>query len=162
MGGAQTVTGSKSLIEADGKKILIDSGLFQGLKHLRRLNRDDFPVDPASIECVILTHAHLDHCGCIPVLVKNGFKGKIYCTLPTKELTEIILKDSGKIQEEDANRANKYGYSSHTEAKPLYTVADALAVNNHFSTHNYEEWVFITPNIKFQFLNAGHILGSAM
>lgn len=162
LGGVQTVTGSKTLIEAYGKKVLIDCGLFQGLKDLRKLNRTDFPISPSSIDCIILTHAHLDHSGYIPVLVKNGFKGEIYCTSPTQELTEIILRDSGKIQEEDAARANKYGYSRHSNAKPLYTVADANAISPHFSIHDYNEWVFITSNIKFQLLNAGHIIGSAM
>ncbi|MFT6499998.1 MAG: metallo-beta-lactamase family protein [Crocinitomicaceae bacterium] len=162
LGGAGTVTGSKTIVEYQGKKVLIDCGLFQGLKYLRKLNREPFPIDPSSIDCIILTHAHLDHCGYIPVLVKNGFKGVIYCTSPTKELTEIILRDSGKIQEEDAKRANAYNYSKHSDAKPLYTVEDAEKVSALFSEHAYGEWVFISPTIKFQLLNAGHIIGSAM
>jgi metallo-beta-lactamase family protein len=162
LGGAGTVTGSKSMIEIGGTRVLVDCGLFQGLKQLRKLNREDFPVDPSTIDAVILTHAHLDHCGYLPVLVKNGFKGKIYCTPPTKELTEVILQDSGKIQEEDAERANKYGYSRHSNATPLYTVEDAKETSKHFSTHNYEEWVIINADVKFQLLNAGHIIGSAM
>lgn len=162
LGGAGTVTGSKTLLEIDDLRILVDCGLFQGLKNLRDLNREEFLIAPASIDVIILTHAHLDHCGYIPVLVKNGFKGVIYCTSPTKELTEIILADSGKIQEEDAERANRYGYSKHADAKPLYTLKDAIEVNQFFSTHEYNSWVIINPDVKFQFLNAGHILGSAM
>ena len=162
LGGAGTVTGSKTLIEIGETRVLIDCGLFQGLKHLRKLNREDFPFDPSTIDAIILTHGHLDHCGYLPVLVKNGFKGAIHCTLPTKELTEIILQDSGKIQEEDAKRANKYGYSKHIVAKPLYTVEEAKETSNFFSTHNYDNWIIISPDIKFQLLNAGHIIGSAM
>jgi metallo-beta-lactamase family protein len=162
LGGAGTVTGSKTLIEIEHTKILIDCGLFQGLKELRQLNWRNILRDPSSIDYVILTHAHLDHCGYLPILVKNGFKGTIYCTHPTKELTEIVLRDSGKIQEEDAARANKYNYSSHEPAKPLYTQAQAEDVSQYFSTHDYEEWVILEPEIKFQLVNAGHILGSAM
>lgn len=162
LGGAGTVTGSKTLIETGNTRVLIDCGLFQGLKNLRKLNRADFPVSPSSIDAIILTHAHLDHSGYLPVLIKNGFKGSIYCTSPTKELTEIILLDSAKIQEEDAERANKHGYTKHKEAKPLYTIIEVVETNKHFSIHNYEEWVIINPSIKFQFLNAGHIIGSAM
>lgn len=162
LGGARTVTGSKTLLEVGDTKILIDCGLFQGLKELRRKNWQKIIRDASEIDCVLLTHAHLDHCGYLPILVKNGFKGKIYCTHPTRELATIVLRDSGKIQEEDANRANRYEYSSHSPAMPLYTQAHAEAVSKHFSTHNYKEWVLIEPEIKFQFLNAGHILGSAM
>ncbi|MCR9173505.1 MAG: MBL fold metallo-hydrolase [bacterium] len=162
LGGARTVTGSKTLLEVGNTKILVDCGLFQGLKELRKLNWREITRNASEIDYVLLTHAHLDHCGYLPILVKNGFKGTIYCTHPTKELATIVLRDSGKIQEEDANRANRYEYSSHSPAKPLYTQADAEAVVNQFSTHNYEEWVILEPEIKFQLLNAGHILGSAM
>ncbi|MDB2657458.1 MBL fold metallo-hydrolase [Crocinitomicaceae bacterium] len=162
LGGARTVTGSKTLLEVGDTKILVDCGLFQGLKELRRLNWENITRDASQIDYVLLTHAHLDHCGYLPILVKNGFKGTIYCTHPTKELAAIVLKDSGKIQEEDANRANRHSYTSHSPAKPLYTQDHAEAVLKHFSTHNYDEWVILAPEIKFQFLNAGHILGSAM
>jgi len=162
LGGARTVTGSKTLIEAGDTKILVDCGLFQGLKELRRLNWRKITRDASEIDYVLLTHAHLDHSGYLPILVKNGFKGKIYCTHPTKELTEIVLKDSGKIHEEDAARANRYEYSSHDPAKPLYTQAHAEAVSPFFSAHDYDEWVIMEPEIKFCFVNAGHILGSAM
>lgn len=161
IGGAGTVTGSKTLIEIGGKRILIDCGLFQGLKELRQLNRSDFPVDPKTIDAIILTHAHLDHCGYIPLLVKKGFNGPIHCTHPTLELTEIILKDSAKIQEEDAERANKHQYTKHEKAEPLYTVKDVIACMPKFVGHDLNEWVIINEFVKFEFLNAGHILGSA-
>ena len=162
LGAAGTVTGSKTLITVDETKVLVDCGLFQGLKELRELNWSDLPIEPSEIDAIILTHAHLDHCGYIPVLVKNGFMGTIYCTPATKELTEIILMDSGKIQEEDAERANRHKYGKHIECKPLYTQKDATKVMPLFETHEYEQWIFIDHHIKFQLHNAGHILGSAV
>lgn len=161
LGGAGTVTGSKTLVEVDNKRILIDCGLFQGLKDLRQMNWADFPVKPSSIDAIVLTHAHLDHCGYIPLLAKKGFKGKIHCTHPTAELTEIILKDSAKIQEEDAERANKHGYSKHEKAEPLYTVKDVMACLPQFKSHDLGEWVILNEYMKFEFLNSGHILGGA-
>lgn len=161
LGGAGTVTGSKTLLEASSTKVLIDCGLFQGLKSLRLLNRAPFEVRPDSIDALILTHAHLDHCGYIPLLVKNGFKGNIHCTKATYDLTEIILKDSAKIQEEDALRAARYNYSKHKNPEPLYTQKDVLKALEHFVLHDYSEWVILSPEIKFELLNSGHILGSA-
>lgn len=161
IGGASTVTGSKTLLECAGKRILVDCGLFQGLKELRLLNRKPFPVDPNTIDAVVLTHAHLDHSGYIPLLVKNGFKGPIHCTYPTMDLTSIILRDSGKIQEEDAERANRHQYSKHNPAQPLYTRQDAENCLDQFIPHNLNEWVILNNEFKFQFLNSGHILGSA-
>lgn len=162
LGGAGTVTGSKTLISSNGKNILIDCGLFQGLKDLRELNWKKLPVDAKTIDAVILTHAHLDHCGYLPALVKNGFKGEIHCTQPTMELAEIILKDSAKIQEEDAERANNHKYGGRPHCKPLYTQIEAELTMKHFVTHKYGEWVILGTDFKFQLLNAGHILGSAM
>jgi hypothetical protein len=124
LGAAGTVTGSKYLIEVSGKKIMVDCGLFQGLKKLRNLNWDYLPVDVAAIDAVLLTHAHLDHTGYLPRLVKSGFKGKIYGTAPTLDIAEIILRDSAKIQEEEAAQANEKGYSKHSPAKPLYDLKD--------------------------------------
>ncbi|MCE2713415.1 MAG: MBL fold metallo-hydrolase [Cryomorphaceae bacterium] len=160
LGGAGTVTGSKTLIEAGSKKVIVDCGLFQGLKELRKHNWEDFPVDPESIDEVILTHAHLDHCGYLPLLVKNGFKGPIHCSLPTKRLCEIILLDSAKIQEEDAERANTHGYTKHKKALPLYGVNDVYECLKLFTYHELHEWVILGNSLKFQFLNNGHILGS--
>ena len=161
LGGAGTVTGSKTLLESNYTKILVDCGLFQGLKELRLKNWDSLPIDINELDLVILTHAHLDHSGYIPILVKNGYKGKIYCTKPTKDLTEIILLDSGKIQEEDAKRANKYSYTKHDKAVPLYNIEDAKDALSHFETFELNKWHTINQEIKFKFVNSGHILGSA-
>ena len=161
LGGAGTVTGSKTLLEVGNTKVMIDCGLFQGIKELRLKNRAPFPVDPTTIDAIILTHAHLDHCGYIPLLVKKGFKGVIHCTSPTKELTEIILKDSAKIQEEDAERAARHKYSKHEKPEPLYTVKDVMDSLSLFVEHELNEWVKIDEQIKFELLNSGHILGSA-
>jgi len=161
LGGAGTVTGSKTLVESNGKRILVDCGLFQGLKELRNMNWAPFPIEPDTVDAIILTHAHLDHCGYLPVLIKNGYKGKIYCTEPTEELAQIILLDSAKIQEEDAERANTHNYSKHPKAKPLYTVQDVQHTMKHFSSQSFNETIVIDEEISFQFLNNGHILGSA-
>jgi metallo-beta-lactamase family protein len=125
MGGAGTVTGSKTLVESNGVRILIDCGQFQGIKPLRELNWNPLPILPSSIDFVLLTHGHLDHCGLLPRLVNQGFKGKIYCTSPTKDISKLILLDSAKIQEEEANKANKENYSKHEIAEPLYSVQEA-------------------------------------
>jgi metallo-beta-lactamase family protein len=162
LGGAGTVTGSKTLVEFNGKRILIDCGLFQGLKQLRELNWKALELDPKTIDAIILTHGHLDHCGYIPALVKSGFKGAIHCTEPTLELTEIILKDSAKIQEEDAERASRHSYGKRKHCLPLYTIEDAEKAIEFLVPHNYNEWVVINSEFKFQLINAGHILGSAM
>lgn len=162
LGGAGTVTGSKTLLEINNKRILIDCGMFQGLKEFRLRNREDFPVDPKSIDAVILTHAHLDHSGYIPVLVKNGFSGPVHCTFPTKDITEIILRDSGKIQEEDAERAARHKYSKHKIVKPLYTEKDAIRAVSHFVGHEFHTIITVNEHFKVRFLPNGHILGSAM
>ncbi len=159
-GGAGTVTGSKILLETQYKKILIDCGLFQGLYEFRLKNRHPLPIDLNELDAILLTHAHLDHTGYLPLLVKNGYKGKIYCTSPTKDLTEIILLDSGKIQEEDARRANKYSYTRHKPAKPLYDVNDAKNTMLLFETIEPSKWHDIDDSVKFKFINSGHILGS--
>jgi len=127
LGATKTVTGSKYLLKAD-KKVLVDCGLFQGLKELRLRNWQSLPIAPDSIDAVVLTHAHLDHTGYLPLLVKNGFCGKIYATPFTIELCKILLLDSGHLQEEEARRANRLGYSKHKPALPLYTRSDAQAV----------------------------------
>ncbi|WP_299528375.1 MBL fold metallo-hydrolase RNA specificity domain-containing protein [uncultured Lutibacter sp.] len=161
LGGAGTVTGSKTLLESSYSKILIDCGLFQGLKELRLKNRDPLPINLDELDAVFLTHAHLDHSGYIPILVKNGYKGKIYCTKATRDITKIILLDSGKIQEEDARRANKYNYTKHDPAIPLYDIEDAKEAMTRFETFEFNEWHIFNDAIKFKFFNSGHILGSA-
>jgi len=162
LGGAGTVTGSKTLVEFRGKRILVDCGLFQGIKEHRLLNWKPLPTDPSQIDAILLTHAHLDHCGYLPVIVKQGFKGEIHCTQPTRELTELILRDSAKIQQEEAERANRYGYSRHDPARPLYTDADVSRAMHLFRLHPYGESVSLGASLVFRFYNSGHILGSSM
>jgi metallo-beta-lactamase family protein len=125
LGAAGTVTGSRHLLEVDGRRILVDCGLFQGLKELRERNWEPLPVDPASIDAVILTHAHLDHCGYLPRLVARGYRGRIFCTPATKDLCSLVLPDAAHIQEEDARDANRHGFTKHQPALPLYTTVDA-------------------------------------
>ncbi|MFN8438089.1 MAG: MBL fold metallo-hydrolase RNA specificity domain-containing protein [Cytophagales bacterium] len=162
LGGAQTVTGSKYLLEIDDYKILIDCGLFQGLKDLRLKNWGNFPVNPKTINAVILTHAHIDHTGYLPKFFKEGFRGTVYCTTATRELTEIMLLDSAKLQEEEAEYAFKKGYSKHEKPLPLYTTEDANFTFSYMRGYQYNEYVDITPKIKIKFHDAGHILGSAI
>ena len=126
LGATGTVTGSKYLLELGSKRILIDCGLFQGLKQLRLKNRDKLSIDPASVDAVILTHAHIDHTGYLPIFVRNGFVGKVYCSFGTRDLCEILLPDSAHLQEEEARFANNYGFSKHSPALPLYTKEDAI------------------------------------
>lgn len=161
LGAAGTVTGSKTLLEANGLRILIDAGLFQGLKELRQLNWKKLPVHPSQIDAVLLTHAHLDHCGYLPRLVKDGFRGPVFCTPPTIDLADIVMRDSGKIQEEDARKANEQGFSRHHPALPLYTVEDAKAVLPLMRACNYHQEVELGYGVHFSFFNAGHILGSS-
>ena len=160
LGGAGTVTGSKTLVESNGIRILIDCGLFQGLKALRELNWEPLPILPSSIDFVLLTHGHLDHCGWLPRLVNQGFKGKIYCTRPTKEVTKLILLDSAKIQEEEAAKANREKYSKHDIAEPLYTVAQAEAVFPLFRVIKPNEEIALDAEIAARFSLAGHIIGA--
>ena len=124
LGAAGTVTGSKYLLEHGGKRVLVDCGLFQGLKNLRELNWQRLPINPGEIDAVVLTHAHLDHCGYLPRLVLDGFSGRIHCSNATREVAELILRDSAFLQEKDAELANRKGFSKHSPALPLYRVAD--------------------------------------
>ena len=160
IGGAGTVTGSKTLIESNGIRILIDCGQFQGIKPLRELNWEPFPIDPSTIHCILLTHGHLDHCGWLPRLVNQGFDGKIYCTSPTASIAKLILLDSAKIQEEDAERANKEKFSKHEIAEPLYTVEQAEKVFPLFRIIKTNETVALDAEIEAVFTNAGHIIGA--
>lgn len=125
LGATDTVTGSKYLLDTGRSRILVDCGLFQGYKALRLRNWDPFPVDPASLDAVVLTHAHIDHSGYLPLLVRNGFRGRVFCTMGTAQLCGILLPDSAHLAEEDANFANRKGFSRHHPALPLYTAADA-------------------------------------
>ena len=160
IGAAGTVTGSKTLIESNGIRILIDCGLFQGIKPLRELNWDPLPILPSTIDFVLLTHGHLDHCGWLPRLVDQGFKGKIYCTSPTKDIAKLILLDSAKIQEEEAEKANEGKYSKHEIAEPLYNVAQAERVFPLFRVIKINEPVPLDAEIEAVYTNAGHILGA--
>jgi metallo-beta-lactamase family protein len=159
-GAAGTVTGSKTLIESNGIRILVDCGLFQGNKETRQLNWEPLEVLPSTIDYVLLTHGHLDHCGWLPRLVMQGFEGKIYCTSPTKSISRLILLDSAKIQEEEAEKANQEHYSKHIPAKPLYTVEDAEKVLPFFRVVQPEEQVNLDAEISARFFYAGHILGA--
>ena len=161
LGAAGTVTGSKFLLETPEINILIDCGLFQGIKSLRELNWKDFSFDPKAIDLILLTHGHLDHTGYLPRLVKQGYKNPIVGTPPTLGIAEVILKDSAKIQEEDAERANKEQYSKHQPAVPLYSTKDAEKTIGFFESINLNEWYQISENIRYRYQSNGHILGSA-
>jgi Predicted exonuclease of the beta-lactamase fold involved in RNA processing len=158
-GGAGTVTGSKFLLDADGKRLLIDCGLFQGLKELRLMNWRPLPFRPASIGAVVLTHAHIDHSGYLPRLVREGYRGPIHCTPATGALVEILLLDAARLQQEDADYANRKGFSKHHPALPLFTEADAIAVLRQLRPVEHERW-FEPAGIRTCLRNAGHILGS--
>jgi metallo-beta-lactamase family protein len=160
LGAAGTVTGSKFLLEFPGKKILVDCGLFQGIKKLRKLNWQQLPINAEDIDLVLLTHGHLDHTGFLPRLVKIGFKGEIWGTAPTLDIAEIILRDSAKIQEEDAERANKDGFTKHKPAKPLYNLLEAEKSIQKFRPKILNEWIDIVEGIRIRFRYAGHILGA--
>lgn len=161
LGAAGTVTGSKHLLTLGGHRILIDCGLFQGLKNLRDLNWTPLPVSPRDIDAVILTHAHLDHCGYLPRLVREGYRGKIYATPATRDVAELILMDSGHLQEKDAEFLNRHQLSRHQPALPLYTVHDAQNAVEHFSTVEFDQTVRLSNGAWFRFHRAGHILGAA-
>jgi metallo-beta-lactamase family protein len=161
LGGAGTVTGSKFLVQHEGQQLLVDCGLFQGYKQLRLRNRHPLPFEPDRLPAVILTHAHLDHSGYLPLLVKEGFKGKAWCTPGTRDLCQVLLPDSGHIQEEDAAFANRKGFSKHSPALPLYTEKDALKSLKHLKTvPPLREFEPLT-GWKARFYGAGHILGAS-
>ncbi|MFZ9846774.1 MAG: MBL fold metallo-hydrolase RNA specificity domain-containing protein [Flavobacteriales bacterium] len=160
LGAAGTVTGSKYLIETESKKVLIDCGLFQGVKKIRQLNWEFLPINAEEIDCVLLTHAHMDHTGYLPRLIDMGFRKKIYGTAPTLEIAEIILRDSAKIQEEDAERANKQHFTKHHPAKALYTVADVEKTVPHFKAVDTDTMIDLGDGVSARFSYVGHILGA--
>ena len=162
LGGVGTVTGSKYLVDVDRRRVLIDCGLFQGYKQLRLRNWAKFPVDPASIDAVLLTHAHIDHSGYLPLLVRNGFRGPVICTDATRDLCGILLPDSGHLQERDADFANRHGYSKHTPALPLYTQEDGERALKRFEVVSFDKDMALPGGIGVRFRYAGHILGAAM
>jgi metallo-beta-lactamase family protein len=161
LGAAGTVTGSKHLLDLGDHRILVDCGLFQGLKDLRLRNWAAFPMDPGRIDAVVLTHAHLDHCGYLPRLVAGGFRGRVFCTPGTRDLCTLVLPDSAHLQEEDARDANRHGYSKHSPALPLYNQIDAARALDRLQPVGYERPVPVAPGIEVEFINAGHLLGSA-
>jgi metallo-beta-lactamase family protein len=161
LGAARTVTGSKHLLETNGHRLLVDCGLFQGLKELRERNWQALPVRAESIETVVLTHAHLDHCGYLPRLVAQGFKGRIFCTPATQNLAKIVLADAAKLQEEDAERANRKRYTKHQPALPLYTTIEAERAMSRLQPVGYNRPIPIAPGVTAEFINAGHLLGSS-
>ncbi len=161
LGGAGTVTGSKYLITHENQRVLVDCGLYQGVKKLRLRNWKPFPVDPKTINAVVLTHAHIDHSGYVPVLRKRGFKGPVYCTQGTYDLCKILLPDSGFLQEEDARYANKKKFSRHSPAMPLYTEKDAIESLKLFKPVNYLKSISVAHHISATFTPVGHILGSS-
>ncbi|MHB1949591.1 MAG: MBL fold metallo-hydrolase RNA specificity domain-containing protein [Gammaproteobacteria bacterium] len=161
LGATNTVTGSKFLLQINHKNILIDCGLFQGLKDLRLRNWTKFPVDPKKIHAVVITHAHIDHSGYLPVLIKNGFTGKIYCSQATKDLCAILLPDSGYLQEEEAKFVNKHGLSKHHPAVPLYTREEAERSLLQFHALSFRKLLKFGEETYMSLLPAGHILGAS-
>jgi metallo-beta-lactamase family protein len=161
LGASGGVTGSKYLLEYKKKKILIDCGLFQGQKEVRQRNWDKFYIDPSDIDAIILTHAHIDHSGYIPRLVNNGFRGKIFCSNATFDLCKILLTDSGFLQEDDAERANRYGYTKHKPALPLYTEEDAENSLKFFHPIDFNQSNYFEDDFYFSLKPSGHILGAA-
>jgi metallo-beta-lactamase family protein len=162
IGATGTVTGSKYLLSSDSHKVLVDCGLFQGQRQLRDRNWEPLPINASEITSVLITHAHIDHTGYIPLLIKHGFRGKIYCSHGTAELCKLLLLDSGHLQEEEARYANKHTYSKHTPALPLYTRQDAEECLKYFHPIDFNHEIDLGENLKFQLMPAGHILGSSL
>ena len=161
LGAAGTVTGSKFLVENADHRILVDCGLFQGFKALRLRNWAPFPINPRSIGAVVLTHAHLDHTGYLPLLVKQGFAGPIFCSESTAAFCKILLPDAGHLQEKDAEYANRHGFSKHKPALPLYTFDDAVRVLEQLKPIAFDQIQNIPGGATAKLRRAGHILGAA-
>ena len=162
LGAAGTVTGSRTLLEAAGRRILVDCGLFQGWKTLRLRNWAPFPVPPESIDAVDLTHAHIDHSGYLPLLIRNGFRGTVHATPATRDLCAVLLPDSGRIHERDAEFANRKGFSKHTPALPLFTAEEGEQALDAFRTTDFDHEIELAPGIELRFHRAGHILGASI
>jgi metallo-beta-lactamase family protein len=162
LGAAGTVTGSRFLLEHDGKKVLVDCGLFQGRKDIRKRNWEPWPSEPKGWDAIVLTHAHIDHTGGLPRAIRDGFRGPVYSTSGTRELSALLLPDSARIQEEEARYANKEKYSKHQPALPLYSEEDARRALRQFESFGYNRRREIVPGITLEFFRAGHILGSAI
>jgi len=161
LGAAGTVTGSRYLLESSGRRVLVDCGLFQGLKQLRLRNWAPFPVPADTIDAVVLTHAHLDHSGYLPRLVEEGFRGIIHVTPGTRDLLPILLRDAGRLQEEDARYANRHGFSKHSPALPLYTESQAMRALEQVRAHPFDRAFEPLPGLAAMFSHAGHIVGAA-
>lgn len=162
LGATGTVTGSKYLVSVAGRRILVDCGLFEGLKQLRLRNWDPPPVEPANVDAVVLTHAHLDHSGYLPLWVRRGFRGRIYCTPATEDFCRILLPDSAHLQVEEAEYANRHGFSKHSPALPLYTLQDVERCLRAFTPIDYYAAIELAEGLKFRLIPAGHILGASM
>lgn len=162
LGGAGSVTGSRFLLDIGDFRLLFDCGLFQGLKELRLRNWEQFPIDATTIDAVVVSHAHIDHTGYLPRLVKEGYNGPIYCTPPTADLIELMLLDSAKLQEEEATYAREKGYSKHENPQPLYDTQDALRVLPMLRPHHYGERIAVHDHVEIRFSDAGHLLGAAI
>lgn len=161
-GGAKQVTGSCHLVTCNERRVLIDCGLFQGNREEEQANAEPFGFDPASIDALLLTHAHLDHCGRIPLLVKQGFRGRIHCTSATRELARLVMLDAASLQEEDARRSATRARNGEAVEEPLYTIDDALHALDYFAADTaYGDTLEVTAGVRARFLDAGHILGSA-
>ena len=161
LGAAQTVTGSKHLVNTGRSQVLVDAGLFQGHKELRLRNWSDLPIAARELDAIVLTHAHLDHVGYLPRIVSQGFRGRVFCTPGTMDLAKLVLVDSANLQEEDARQANREGYSKHHPALPLYTVADAWRAVSQLQPVGYDRQVTVAPGVEISFVPMGHLLGSA-
>jgi metallo-beta-lactamase family protein len=161
LGATDTVTGSRYLVRSQGRQVLVDCGLFQGYKRLRDRNRVPFPVNPANIDAVVLTHAHLDHTGYLPALVRDGFRGRIYATPGTTELAGVMLPDSAHLLEEEARHAASHHWSSHADPLPLYTAEDAERALTHLHAVQFGTTVAVAPGVEVSFTHAGHILGAS-
>lgn len=160
LGGAGCVTGSRFMLETPQARVLIDCGQFQGLKPLRLRNREALGIKPASLDAVLLTHGHLDHSGWLPLLVRQGFRGPIYCSEPTRAVAELILRDSGKVQEEEAEHANTGGWSRHHPAEPLFTLAEADKCLRRFKPVETDVWLDLLPGLRLRWRPVAHILGA--